>query len=159
MKRLANVVGILAATGAVLVAVAVIAFAVTPGLAGEPTTIGEVKTIILRFDPNADVTGLVLTELEARIPKTGVAVTANEAEADAELLITVMHQQTGQPFGGGILGGIKADVSAAVRILSLPSHRILFSVTRGSMDDKLSSACEETAASIVRALKTARKRA
>ena len=114
--------------------------------------------MIMRFDDATNTSTMVLTELEARLPKIGIAVTADQADADAELTMTSLQSTAGSPYTGGIFGGVKADVSSTVRVFSLPSHRLLFSTMQGAQDDELSDACEKTAKSIVKSLKKARGR-
>ena len=139
-------------------AAVVIALAMPFASAQEPTSITQVKTIIMRFDAEPNTSTMVLTELEARLPKIGIAVTADPAEADAELTMTSIQSSAGSPFTGGVFGGVKADVSSTVRVFSLPSHRLLFSTMQGAQDDELSDACEKTAKSVIKSLKKARGR-
>lgn len=139
-------------------AAVVVAFAISLASAEEPTSISQVKTIIMRFDAGANTSAMVLTELEARLPLIGIAVTADQADADAELTMTSLQSSAGSPFTGGILGGVKADVSSTVRVFSLPSHRLLYSTMQGAQDDELSDACEKTAKSVIKSIKKARGR-
>ena len=142
---------------AAALAPAVLPAASEPSGHEEPTTMAQVKTIIVRFDSSSSVAGFVQTELESRLLKLGIAVTTNEVEADAELVLTALQRAAGQPQQGGILGGIKSDVTASARILSLPSHHVLFATTKGAMDDEFSDACRETASGIAKAIKKDRE--
>ena len=135
-----------------------VAFAMSLASAQEPTSIAQVKTIIMRFEAAPNTSTMVLTELEARLPEIGIAVTADQAEADAELTITSSQSSAGSPYTGGIFGGVKADVSSSVRVFSLPSHRLLFSTMRGAQEDELSKACKKTAKAVSKSLKQARGR-
>ena|SRR5712672_2185950 len=137
-------------------AVLLVACACSGTHASEPVSISQVKTIILRFDPTAKATEFVLTELESRVPKIGILAITDEAKADAELISVGSQSKSGNPGVGGVFGGIKADVTVGVRILSLPSHHVRFSTTKGASDNELSDACRKTAEAIAKELKKAR---
>ena len=133
----------------------VLALATSTAFAQEPTSLGQVKTIILRFSEAASVTDTILTEIESRLPKLGVAVTGNESVADAEMVITGSDatRWSFSMYGGGS----RHQIQVGVRVLSLPSKRVLFSATSGTANDEIDDACKVTAKKIVKKLEDARE--
>ena len=138
-----------------LLAATVLGVAATTGYTSEPTSLSQVKTVIVRGDSSANVTGLVLMELESRLPDIGIAVTDAESLADAELLIIVAESNRWSFSAYG--GGSRHQLTTGVRVRSLPTKQLLFSETGGASNDELDDACEIAAKKIVKQLRSARK--
>jgi hypothetical protein len=136
-------------------AVTVLALAASTAFAVEPTSLSQVKTIIMRFDSSASVTGLMLMELESRLPDIGIAVTEDESLADAELVVVVAESERWSFNAYG--GGSRHQLTSGVRVRSLPSKRALFSVTSEAANDELDDACAIAVKKIVKKIGSARK--
>jgi hypothetical protein len=132
----------------------VISIAASTALAEEPTSLAQVKTIILRFGEAASATDTILTEIESRLSKLGMGVTGNETDADAEMVITGSDSTRWSFSMYG--GGSRHQIQVGVRVLSLPSKHVLFSATGGAANDEIDDACKATAKKIIKKLEDAR---
>ncbi len=108
----------------------VLAISVSTAFADEPTSMAEVKTLVIRDDAPTAKTAICISFLQDRLVASGFTI-IDGGSADAEMTVTLSVEDGHDGYA----------VDYLIKIASLPSHRGLFSF-KGHQNNSLASACK-----------------
>ena len=133
----------------------VLAITASTASADEPTSIAQVKTLVIHDVAATAESAICLADLEERLAVGGFTLVSADA-ADAEMTVAVAVMGGKRGFGGALFGSLEYDVNYLIKVLSLPSHRELLSF-KGHQENSLESACKWMAKRTLSKIEEARK--
>jgi hypothetical protein len=133
-----------------------VVIASSTAFAEEPTSLAQVKTLVVRDLAATAETTICIAHLEERLTTAGFTLVAANDPADAEITVTITFSGGRRGLGGALFGSTEYDVNYLIKVLSLPSRRQLFTFT-GHQENSMESACNWMAKRTVGKIDEAKK--